>query len=222
MPDRTRRHQEYIDLYRLLSVRYDDPLYPRSEAVNVAMLKAAEDAPDDTEFRRVVWTTILAIDEAKALMLDVAAAEATLWEELGDPVRAHGAREVIRVLDSVVNILTLIEVEADSETRRAYQERLDELVGEFAADFEALEDIEVWETAAVPARWREVLDGMVEGKLAEGRSKWAAINESARAIDPMWSLDERAVWDLRHRRKIPFPDHIISTRFEQHRRYRGA
>ena len=224
MAERTRRHQEWLDYFRTLVARYqDNPLYPSAASVAWQTMDVIDDAADIDAAKKSIWTSPLLIENPKAVMRDREVARATLYGELDEPVKAYSARTILGALEDIVHPTSLIEMADAVREQVARALAVDAFVACVADDFEALEDIEVWETAEVPARWRAELDARVAAALAEGRRRWDEdIAPAARGVWDGWTLDDRELWGTRHRRRLPFPDHVIERRLGQHRRYRGA
>ncbi len=223
MAERTQRHQEWLDYYRTLAARYqDNSLYPVAASVAWQTMDVIDDAPDVDSFKKTIWTTTLLVDNAKALLRDHENGRAAVHTELDDPVKVHGARTILGALDGIVDLPSLNEMTTGAREQSARALAIDSFVDRIGDDFAVLEDIEVWETADVPERWRAELDERVTATVAEGTRRWAyEIAPAARQVWDGWTLDDREVWVVRHRRRIPFPDHIVERRIAQHRRYRG-
>jgi hypothetical protein len=224
MAERTRRHQEWLDYFRILVARYqDNPLYPTVASVTWQTMDVIDDAADVDAFKHTIWTSTLLVEHAKALIRDHETQRGAIHAELDEPVKAYGSRTILGGLDAIVDLPSLNEMVAGVRSQVGRALELDAFVDQVGADFAALEEIEVLETAEVPERWRAELDAEAAALVVEGTRQWyQEVMAAARAVWDGWSLDEREVWAARHRRRIPFPDAVVERRLGQHRRYRGV
>ena len=219
------RHAEYAAYYRARATRYQDrPLYQETARAEAAMADSIEAAPSLEDWGPDMLARNLNVACAVALARDQARADAGLYTEIEEPVRAAGPQRVLAELTSAEG-LTAADVPARVAAILNQNSRditVDELVRVFEGALDILEEIEVTETADVPAEWRADWAGVVADNIERGRQSWQAdVLPQHRLWDPAWDFDERLVWQARHRRRIPLPDAVVTRRLEQYRRYTG-
>lgn len=220
------RHQEYLAYYeaRLRNVA-GNPLYPHTEAAERALCDALRSAPTLEAFRERLEREKLEVACAVARVRDQATARAALYDELEEPVRAGPEKAVLALLDSraFTDVQSLTEavgaIEGEWRQRIAADETL---IEELWSDWKILEDVEECEQAIVPHAWHpERLERAARERRTGAEHHHQVTLPETRKFIPDYQPDYQALWQVRHRRKMPLADLIVQRRIACHRRYRG-
>jgi hypothetical protein len=221
------RHQEYVEYYRarLARAQSNAALYPHSAAAERALFEAISTARSLDEFRERERAGKLSLGCAIARIRDVQRAEADLYLELEETVRAQPYLEVLRLLDqsppqTVEDLNTLVSSTHDRFNREIVRDET--LRDEFWGDWKVLEEIECDERAEVPERWREERRRAVAEELQRGTRHWREHVAEVRKLVPDYEPDWNGLWEMRHRRRFPLADKVVAGRVEDHKRYVGV
>lgn len=220
------RHQEYVEYYRARLRRYDgDPNYPRTAAAQRAMLDAIETAPDLETFGKRVIGEALHVKCAVALVWDQEEARAKLYEELEEPVRAAPHRQVAETLAAkeytdvaALNTMVSQTLERSNAPITADESPRDE----FWNTLKVLEDLQIWETAHVPAEWKAERAEFIAETHARTTEMAATTRDGVRKFVPDYAPDWDALWQARHRRRLPLPDDTLRRRIAEYVRAIGG
>lgn len=218
------RHAEYIDYYKARMKKYEgNPLYPNSYASEKALYDAIAGITDLEEFKTKMQQGNLHTKNAIALVKDQETAEKKHWEDLKEPIKAKGCASVLAVIDSFNDVMTMITETNNIRQKNSLEQSVDGFIDGFYSDFLALENIEVYEKADVPSRWRAEREDSIREMKADGKKLFAEVTlPRAREWDPNWKWNHELVWEDRHRRVIPVPDETIRRRIPQHKNYLGV
>ena len=213
------RHQEYIDYYRARLRKYENnPLYKNSYASEKALLDALTSCAKLEDFKAACDNGQLPFKNAIALMKD----QETAWEqhyiETKEEVRAKASTEILAFLKEARDLAELIEQTNKIRLKNNNEISIDGFAGEFYSSFTMLENIEVWERAEVPSRWRDEMRENIRESIKSSREIYHDITlPSARMYDPNHRFDPDLVWKDRHRRLIPVKDETMKRRLAQFR-----
>ena len=218
------RHAEYIDYYKARMKKYEgNPLYPNSYASEKALYDAIAGITDLEEFKTKMQQGNLHTKNAIALVKDQETAEKKHWEDLKEPIKAKGCAAVLAVIDSFNDVMTMVTETNNIRQKNSLEQSVDGFIDGFYSDFLALENIEVYEKADVPSRWRAEREDSIREMKADGKKLFAEVTlPRAREWDPNWKWNHELVWEDRHRRVIPVPDETIRRRIPQHKNYLGV
>ena len=211
------RLAEYQEYYRARAARYaTNPLYPHTAAAERELADAVEASTSLADMQQRVVGGGLSLRCGLALARDQATARAALYARTGDDVRAQAPAEVLAGLGSVSDAAGLAALGAAAEQRAGHAVTVDELTRLWTLSIVFAENVEVWQHARVPERWRGELDGYVAEAVSGGRASWAEVVAGGRQQDPAWHFDPDTARAPRHRRLVPFPDEAFETRLAHH------
>lgn len=220
------RHQEYIEYYRARLRRYDgDPHYPRTAAAQRAMLGAIETAPDLESVGQRVIGEALHVKCAVALVWDQEEARAKLYGELDEPVRAAPHRQVVDALAArdFTDVAALNTMVSETLDRSNAPITADEVPrDEFWNALKVLEDLAIWETAEVPDEWKAERAEFIAETRARMAETAATSRDGVRKFVPDYAPDWDALWQTRHRRRLPLPDDTLRRRIAEYLRAIGG
>ncbi|MFO1471627.1 MAG: hypothetical protein U1F27_11380 [Turneriella sp.] len=218
------RQAEYAEYYKVRMKKYEgNPLYKNSYETEKALYELMATATSEAEYKAKFQQGNLNTKNAIALVKDQETAEKAHWESLQETIKAKGCAAILAVIDSFNDVMTMITETNNIRQKNSLEQSVDGFVDGFYSDFLALENIEVYEKADVPSRWRAEREDSIREMKAEGRKLFEEVTlPRAREWDPDWKWNHDLVWEVRHRRVIPVPDETITRRIPQHKKYLGV
>ncbi len=221
------RHTEYVEYYRARLAKYENnPLYPNLEAAERALFDAISTAATLEEFRERQAQGNLALKCAIARVRDMETAEANLYTELQETVRAAPNLEVLRRLDETAfdNVQDLVSMVSEVHVKWQLEITRDEMLrSEFWNDWKIMEDIECDQQAAVPEDWHDERRRSVASELERCATFWRehTIPEFKKFV-PDFAPDWNKLLETRHRRLAPLADDIVTEKIAAHKRLVGV
>jgi hypothetical protein len=208
------RHREYIDYYRARLRKYENnSLYENSYASEKALLDAIEACDKLEDFKEACESRQLPFRNAIALMKDQESAWEKHYLEIKEVIRAKGCRAILDYLENAKDLASLISETNDMRNRTSNEISIDGFASEFYSAFTVLENIEVWEKAEVPSRWKEEMRENIRESTGEHRKLYHEVTlPAARMYHPAFRFDFDLVWEDRHRRLIPLKDETMKRR----------
>ncbi|HET6154230.1 MAG TPA: hypothetical protein VFE15_14905 [Marmoricola sp.] len=212
------RLEAYRGYYRARAARFAaQPDYPATAVAEARLAEAVEQATSMADLHQRILDGGLALEAGKAMAEDQARAQAGLYERTNEEVRALAPAEVLAGLDAVSDAAALATLGSGAAQRSAHAVTVDEITRLWATSLVALENIEAWGTARVPARWRSRLDGYVAEASTGEHGVWQEVVASAQQQEPGWRFDEATAHAARHRRLVPVTDEVFAQRLGEHR-----
>jgi hypothetical protein len=209
------RLNEYRAYYRARAERYAaNPLYPESAAAEKAMSEAIDAATSFEDFRAKAIELSMAMGHA--LARDQARARLAVYEETAETVRAQGPAEVIAGIDQATDAPALASLLSAIEQRTQIAVTVDELHRIWSMSLVALENVEMWQTAEVPDKWRRDLEKFASDALKSEREVWQQIVKEGQQHQPGWTFDPAVASAERHRRRVPVADEVFAQRLSEH------
>jgi len=211
------RLDEYRDYYRARAHRYaTNPLYPATAAAEQTLAQAVETSASMAEMQQRIVGDGLSLRCGIALAQDQAAARAALYARTGDDVRAQAPAEVLANVNAVTDAAALASLGSSAEQRAQQAVTVDELTRTWTMNLTALENIEVWQRARVPERWRSTLDEYAAEGAQLARDAWKHVSAEAQQHQAGWRVDPTVARAPRHRRLVPMPDQPFEQRLAEH------
>jgi hypothetical protein len=207
----------YRDYYRARAARYAaDPLYPLTAAAERRLCDAVEAASSMADLMQSAGS--LALECGTALAADQANARAALYARTADTVRAQAPAEILAGLASVADAAALANLGSGAQTRADRAVTIDELTRLWTMSLVALENVQTWQDADVPVRWRGELDGYAADALRDAQATWAQVVATGQQHQPGWQFDPADAREQRHRRLLPVPDEPFEELLADHLR----
>ena len=208
------RQQEYIDYYRARLRKYENnPLYRNSCASERALLDALTACEKLEDFKAACENGQLPFKNALALMKDQESAWEQHYLEIKEEVRALSSTRILKFLEEAKDLYSLIEKTNEIRLKNNNEISVDGFTDEFYSAFTMLENIEVWDRAEVPSRWKDEMRNNIRESVDKARELYNDITlPSARMYDPGFRFDFDLVWKERHRRLIPVKDETMKRR----------
>jgi hypothetical protein len=211
------RHLEYIEYYKARLRKYENnPLYPTLYQTEKALHDAIASCEKLEDFKAKVEEGQLPFKNAKALMKD----QETAWEkhylETKEFIRAKASTQILAMLDDAKDLSDVITRSNEIRNKNNTEISIDGFATEFYSAFTMLENIEVWERAEVPSRWKSEIKENIQDSVQSYREIFRDITlTSARLYDPGFRLDADLAREERYRRLIPVKDQAFERRLAQ-------
>ena len=218
------RHQEYIDYYRVRMQKYENNhIYKNSLEAEKAIYEAISGIKELEEFREKMQSGNLNVKCGIALVKDQETARLQHYKDTNEPIRSHAPERILKIVDNIETDMDLVEKVNNINSEVGIEVSVDNLIRQVIFDLDALENIEVWQNAEVPAEYKQRVN--IEYS-EENKAEYQKILHDntlprAREWDPNWDFDYSLLWEERHRRRIFFSDELLKKRIEQHKKYRG-
>jgi hypothetical protein len=219
------RHQDYIDYYRVRMQKYENnSVYKNSLEAEKAIYDAISGIQELEEFRKKMQSGNLNVKCGIALVKDQETARLQHYKEISEPIRSHAPERILDMVDNVSTDMDLVEKVNKVNSEVGIEVSVDNLIRQVIYDLDALENIEVWQNAEVPAEYKQRvnIEYSAENKAEYQKILNGNILPRAREWDPNWDFDYSLLWEERHRRRIFFSDELLKKRIEQHKKYRGV
>jgi hypothetical protein len=198
-------------------------MYTHSLEAELRMLEAVENSEDLAEFKKIVSEDLIDVDIARALVVDQETARMKMYSDLKETTRAETSKNIISSVDAVNDAAdindTVTRIMQKGNTAIAQEQYINYVYN----DFIYLENIEVWEKASVPEKWRAKLNGWAADARKSAKENWSnVIIPAAKKTAPDWKPDYRLLEEQRHRRLIPISDSALKRRIAEHKKMLGV
>lgn len=211
------RHLEYIEYYKARLRKYENnPLYPNLYRSEKALHDAIVSCEKLEDFKEKVEQGQLPFKNAVAMMKDQETAWENHYNETKEPVRAKASTEILAMLESATDLNDVITRSNEIRLKNNNEISIDGFVSEFYSAFTMLENIEVWERAEVPSKWKSEMKENISEAINSYREVFRDVTlPSARMYEPGFRLDADLAREERHRRLIPVKDEAFERRLAQ-------
>ena len=211
------RLADYRTYYRARAARYAaNPSYPETARAEAALADAVDAATSLADLLQSAGTLALAC--GKALATDQANVRLALYRRTADDVRAQAPAEVLASITAVGDAAALASLTGGAEQRAGQAITADEITRLWSMSLTTLENVEVWQQARVPQRWRAELDRYASDAIRGEREVWTQVVAEARQHQADWRFDADVARAPRHRRLVPVPDDAFEARLTEHGR----
>lgn len=218
------RHAEYIAYYEARMKKYENqPAYKRCYEAEKKMAEAIKSCARLEDFRAVIEREHPEVRCAIALVEDQEAARLESYRKMDEIIRALAPERILKEIGSARTAMEVAQISSRIEQEVSLLITVDLLMSDFYADFKVLEDLEEAQAIAsdIPDEWKEENKKFVSETLEHGRQQYVERLKNNRNYKADWDFDYGVIWEIRHRRGIPFPDEVVKLRIDQHKQYCG-
>ncbi len=208
--------EEYKDYYRVRAERYaNNPNYRNSYEAEKNLCDAFLNCSQMEEFRSKA--SLLSFKCASALTKDKYIMEQAFYNEIQETVRINASKRILAMIDRYDNVMDLITMVNEELNKNNIEISMDEANRQFHADWEWIDNIEVYENAVVPdehkqdmintANWykKTIVDSVIN--LEEQNSHWQT----------GWKLNPDVILEYRHQRLLPYKDEHITEQLKKYK-----
>ncbi|EPG76080.1 hypothetical protein LEP1GSC058_0308 [Leptospira fainei serovar Hurstbridge str. BUT 6] len=218
-------HEEYAAYYNARMRRFEgNPLYSRSFIAEKRMSDAIAGCSKLEDFRLIVEKEHPEVQCAIALVKDQETARLAHFKRTEEPIRAISSERILKEIDEAKSAMDVPTIISKIDQEVSILITVDNFISGFYFDFTAIENLIVAEAIKdeVPKEWyQEVTDSIAEQIKDHAELFRKTTLPNNRNYKPDWNYDYGLIWEIRHRRNIPFPDDVVKRRIEDHKRLIG-
>jgi hypothetical protein len=212
--------EDYKSYYKARMDRYEgSELYKNSYASEKALYEAMASCSQLEEFKDKIGN--LNIKNAIALVKDKELARKKNFEQMKETVRAKGPAEILENIDKANDINEVIRISNEIDQKNMVEISVDGFTDVFYDKIKFLEDIEIFEKAVIPDKWKSLQESSKKRAISDLCQRYDDNEKTAHQWKENWTFDYNLIWEERHRRKIPLSDEIVKRRIEETKKYRG-
>ncbi len=212
--------EDYKAYYNARMKRFEgNPMYKNSYASEKAIYEAIAGCKELSEFKDRLGN--LNIKNAVALIKDQAKARKENFLKMKEVIRAKCPIEILaNINEDPDNINDVIEFVNEVNQKNIVDISIDGFTDIFYDNFKLLEDLQVYEEADVPSKWKSTRQQSIERDESAVKKSYKMNEDSARQWKEGWTFVYEPIGEHRHRRKIPLPSESIKKRIEQTKKIR--
>lgn len=207
---------DYKSYYRTRANRFaNDPDYPESYKAEKEMSDTLESCSQLEEFQE--HGQRLSQAAAKALIIDEYTLEKKYYDKHDEIVRAQAAEEILSKINNINDINEIFTLVSDVTTANSRAISLDESHRQLQYDWDAVDDIWVYENAEVPSEYQSVMDDWAEDKRNSLRSGVEDMEKNNNEWQSGWRLQPEIILETRHVRLLPYKQEHINEQLNKYK-----
>ncbi len=165
----------------------------------------------------------LSVQNAIALVKDQEAFRKKVYEECKEFIRAQAPAQILEHAGAMQTDMEIVEMVNRVHQKNSIDITVDQLLDFFYSDFIAMENIEVYQQAAIPEEWKAQCKQYAQDTIDSGKKLWQENQlPEARKWAPGWNLDYSLLHEERHRRLIPVNDEELEKKVALHKIYKTS
>lgn len=208
--------QQYKDYYRLRAQRYaNNPKYAHSFEAESNLSNAMQSCNELIEFKDKIGN--LNELSAVALSKDDHQIEKEFYDRHQEAVRTMAASRILEKIDSIQNVTDLVTLVLEESNKNSLEISMDEYHREFQSDWKQLDDIEVFENAVVPEKYKSKMQATaneIKQRLVQSVND---LEQEGRKFQPDWTYQPIKNMEHRHRRLIPYSDAHLNEQLSKYK-----
>ena len=163
----------------------------------------------------------LSVQNAIALVKDQETYRKKVYEECKEFIRAKAPAKILEQAAGMQTDMEIVEMINLVHQKNSVDITVDQLMNFFYSDFIAMENIEVYQQAAIPEEWKAQCKQYAQDTIDSGKKLWRENQlPEARKWEPDWNLDYSLLYEERHRRLIPVNDEELEKKIALHKIYK--
>ena len=165
----------------------------------------------------------LSVQNAIALVKDQEAYRKKVYEECKEFIRAKAPADILEQAGSMQTDMEIVEMVNRVHQKNSIDITVDQLMNFFYSDFIAMENIEVYQQAAIPEEWKAQCNQYAQDTIDSGKKLWQENQlPEARQWEHGWNLNYQLLYEERHRRLIPVNDEELEKKIALHKIYKPS
>jgi len=216
---------DYVTYYHARMQRWENnDAYPNSYQSEKALYELVAGCSNMEELQsKAEQFKALAVQNAIALVKDQEIFRKKIYGECKETIRAKAPTAILAQLDTATTDMELVNMINTVHQQNNIDITVDELLNMFYSDFVAMENIEVYQQAVIPAEWKEVCKQYETAIFESGKQLWQQEQlPAARQWQPGWIMDYDLLYETRHRRLMPVNDVELEKKIALHKTYKPA
>lgn len=204
---------DYIEYYRVRMDRYyNDPDYANSYQSEKAIFEAIAGCKELGDFKDRLGN----LNELNAVALSKDEYKIRLdhYLSIQENIRALGPKRILEKADQFNEVFNLMTMIGEEENRNMIEVSMDD-ISIFRDAWPMMDQIEIYEQANVPSEYKaERLK--YANEIKEGlRERYHETTLERRKWQPDWKFNFELIWEVRHRRTIPYDDGQVKEKIGQ-------
>lgn len=206
--------EEYKEYYRVRAERYaDNPNYKHSYEAEMKVSEAIQSCNALEEFKDKLGN----LNEkcANALIKDQYIMRRDFYKEMQEHVRILGPERILEKVDEIETALDIAQMVVEETNKNSIEISMDEstLLGEW----KLLDDIEVYENAEVPGKYKSDMMKIVEDAKKSLIRNVERLEENNAPWQEGWRLNPELIWEHRHFRLSPYKREDVEEQLQKYR-----
>ncbi len=204
--------EEYRAYYKTRMRRFENNQhYSNTYAVEKEMYETIASCSSMQQIREKFQK--LSNGAAVALIKDEYAFRLAHLKELKENVRMQGPQRIIERASAYTQVNDLITMIGEEENKNNIEISVD-TISPFN-DFRRLENIEIYENAQIPAKYKEKYMKIAAEEKQKMREDYVDTEKNMNQWQPGWKFNFNLIWEERHRRLLPYNDEVIKQSIER-------
>ena len=208
--------EEYKAYYAARAERFaDNPNYKFSYEAEKNLSEAMQSCSTLEEFKEKVGN----LNElcAIALVKDEAIIEKNFYEKHQEFIRKLAPERIFAKADNYDNVMDLISMVTEETNKNSIEISMDEAHRQLLYDWKLLDNIEVYENAEVPEKYKkEMLETAQESREAIIRNV-TDIEKNNESWQAGWRLTPDLITEHRHQRLFPYNDNDLQEQLAKYK-----
>lgn len=207
---------EYKAYYRTRAERYaNNPNYQNSFQAESNLSAAMDSCNELIEFKEKMGN----LNEmcAVALVKDEHIMEREFFEKHKETVRVLASQRILEKVDTAQNSQDLVTMVTEISNQNSLEISMDEWQREFQGDWKLLDEIEIFENAIVPDKYKSQMAEVVSDIKSRLVKSIQESEEEAHKFDPNFRFKPELNLEHRHRRLIPYSDEHIQEHLNKYK-----
>jgi len=209
--------QAYKDYYRVRAERFaNNPNYKYSYEAESKLSDAMQSCNELIEFKEKIGN--LNEQCASALVKDEHLLERDFYRKHQEHVRVLASLRILEQIDQCSNVTEVITLVMEEMNKNSLEISMDEAHREFQGDWFLMDQIEIYENAVVPDKYKAEFKATADEIKSDIIRSNKDAEEEARKFQPNFVMKPELNLEHRHRRLIPYSDEHLQ---EQLARYKS-
>ena len=214
--------EDYKKYYKARMQRYEgDSMFSLSYASEKDLYDCISSATSMAELMQTKATSFkkLVVKNGIALVKDQANYRLRFYQNEKEQIKANGQQEILEKINAATDAMQIASLASETQAKNDVEVVIDLLWPSFFFNdvIWRLENIEMEKNAIVPDNWKSEMKEMQDESIKSYMEGVKAFLTSIRNYQPDWQWNYAVLWEHRHRKKCPLPDHIIQQRIDEHK-----
>jgi len=208
--------EEYKAYYAARAEKFaDNPNYKFSYEAEKNLSNAMQSCSTLEEFKQKVGN----LNElcATALIKDEAIIEKDFYEKYQEFIRKLAPERIFAKADNFDNVMDLISMVTEETNKNSIEISMDEANQQMIYDWDLLDDVEVYENAEVPDKYKQDMQKNVQEFKQSIIRNVEDLEKNNESWQAGWRLSPDLVLEHRHRRLLPFNDGHINEQLAKYK-----
>jgi len=208
--------QQYKDYYRVRAERFaNNPNYSNSYQAESNLSAAMQSCNELIEFKDKIGN----LNElcAVALSKDEHQIEKKFYDKHQEVIRVLASKRIMEKIDTVDNVNDLVTLVMEEVNKNSLEISMDEYHREFQSDWKQMDDIEAYENAIVPDKYKSKMQATANETKHRLIQSVNDLEQEGQKFQPDWKYQPDKNTEHRHRRLVPYSDSHLSEQLSKYK-----